>query len=109
VLLIRVVRKGRMSPEMSWRREEGIGSREQVVVCVLDATSRLTSSEERGEAGKADREGCRVREDSSRGERGGDVLQRLCKVGYSEGGGGEGGLRRDENIEKSFLWLEAEE
>jgi len=46
-VLIRVVRKGRMSPEMSWRREDGIGSREQVVAW-LDVTSLLTSSEERG-------------------------------------------------------------
>lgn len=32
---------------MSWRREEGIGSREQVVAR-LDVTSVRTSSEERG-------------------------------------------------------------
>jgi len=44
---IRVVRKGRMSPEMSWRREDGIGSRGQVVAW-LDSTRLLTSSEERG-------------------------------------------------------------
>jgi len=36
-----------MSPEMSWRREDGIGSRGQVVAW-LDVTSLLTSSEERG-------------------------------------------------------------
>ena len=45
--LIRVVRNGRMSCEMSWRREEGIGSREQVVAW-LDVTSVRASSEERG-------------------------------------------------------------
>jgi len=33
--------------EVSWRREDGIGSRGQVVVW-LDVTSLLTSSEERG-------------------------------------------------------------
>jgi len=52
-VLIMVVRKGRMSPEMSWRREDGIRSRGQVVAW-LDVTSLLTSSEAReGEAGKA--------------------------------------------------------
>jgi len=44
-VLIRVVRKGRMSPKMSWRRE--IESRGQVVAW-LDVTSLLTSSQERG-------------------------------------------------------------
>jgi len=43
-VLIWVVRKGRMSPEMSWRSENGIGSRGQVVAW-LDVTSLLTSSE----------------------------------------------------------------
>ena len=33
--LIRVVRNGKMSCEMSWRREEGIRSREQVMACAL--------------------------------------------------------------------------
>ena len=45
--LIRVVRNGRMSCEMFWRREEATGSREQVVA-QLDITSVRTSSEERG-------------------------------------------------------------
>jgi len=30
-VFIRVVRKGTMSPELSWKREGGIGSRGQVV------------------------------------------------------------------------------
>jgi len=46
-VLIRVVRKGRMSPEMSWRREDGIGTQGQVVAW-LDVKSLLTSSEDRG-------------------------------------------------------------
>ena len=51
--LIRVVRNGRMSREMCWRREEGIRSREQVGA-LLDVTSVRTSSKgERAEAGKA--------------------------------------------------------
>lgn len=45
--LIRVERKGRVSCEMSWRREEGIVSREQEVAW-LDITSVRKSSEERG-------------------------------------------------------------
>ena len=45
--LIRVVRNGRMLCEMFWRREERIGSREQVVA-LLDVTSVKTSSEKRG-------------------------------------------------------------
>ena len=36
--LIRVVRNGKMSCEMSWRREEGTGSREQVLAW-LNVTS----------------------------------------------------------------------
>jgi len=50
-VLVRVVGKGRMSPEMSWRREDGIGSRGHVVAW-LDVTSLLTSSEERGLKGE---------------------------------------------------------
>jgi len=30
-VFIRGMGRGKMSPEMSWRREDGIGSREQVV------------------------------------------------------------------------------
>jgi len=46
-VLIRVMRKGRMPTEMSWRKEDEIGSMGQVVAW-LDVTSLLTSSEERG-------------------------------------------------------------
>ena len=45
--LISEVRNGRMSLETSWRREEGIGSRAQVVAW-LDVITLLTSSEVRG-------------------------------------------------------------
>ena len=45
--LMRVVRNGRRSTEMAWRREEGIRSRGQVVVW-LELTILLTSSEVRG-------------------------------------------------------------
>ena len=45
--LSRVVRKGRMSPETTWRSEEGIESMGQVVAW-LDVTILLTSSEELG-------------------------------------------------------------
>ena len=45
--LIRVVRNGRMSCEIFWRREEGIRKREQVVAR-LDVTSVRTSSEKIG-------------------------------------------------------------
>jgi len=66
----------------------------------------------RGEAGKADRGGCRGREDSSRGERGCNVLQLLSKIGDKaiscEGRGGDGGLRMEKHMEKRFLGLEAE-
>ena len=45
--LISEVRNGRMSLETSWRREEGIASRGQVVAW-LDVIILLTSSEVRG-------------------------------------------------------------
>ena len=67
---------------------------------------------ERGVAGKADRGACSGREDSRRGERGSNVLHLICKISDKvscEWGGGEGGLRREENMEKGFLGLEAEE
>lgn len=50
---------------------------------------------------KADRSGCRGREDRIRGERRDDVF--LCKVGDKiiswKGGAGEGGLRKEENMQ----------
>ena len=45
--LIIAVRNGRISLETSWRREEGIASRGQVVAC-LDIIILLTSSEVTG-------------------------------------------------------------
>ena len=45
--LISAVRNGRMSLETSWRRDEGIGSRAQVVAW-LDVIILLTLSEVRG-------------------------------------------------------------
>jgi len=67
-VLVRVVRKGRMSPEM-WRREDGIGSRGQVAW--LDITSLLTSSEER-------------------------MLKKVRLAGVGEGGGRkEAGVKED--------------
>ena len=45
--MIRVMRNGRMSLEAAWRREEGFGSRLQVVAW-LNVTILLTPSEERG-------------------------------------------------------------
>ena len=45
--LMRAVRNGRRSTEMAWRREEGIGSRGQVVAW-LELTILLTSSEVKG-------------------------------------------------------------
>jgi len=100
-VLIRVVRKGRMSPKMSWRREEGIGAGGGVVRCNKPVDFFRG---ERGEAGKADIGGCRGREDSSRVERGeggwgGSAFRGdpgLCesqKVERLEGGVGQNGLR----------------
>ena len=107
--LMRVVRNGRMSLETAWKREEGMGTRGQVVAW-LDITS---FREERGKVGAADRGGSGGREDSGRGERGADGLHLLSKVGDKviscEGGSGWRGVRREENMENSFLGLQAEE
>lgn len=72
---MRVVRNGRMSLEIAWRREEGIGSRGQVVAW-LDITSLQTSSEERGvEQVRPTKGGVRRRGwGSDTGQRGADVL-----------------------------------
>ena len=67
---------------------------------------------ERDKVGEADGGG---REDSGRGERGADGLHLLSKVGDKvigcEGGRGwtGGEVRREENMENSFLGLVAEE
>ena len=70
---------------------------------------------ERGKVGETDRGGSGGREDSGRGERGADGLHLPRKVSDKviscEGGRGwrGGGVRREENMENSFLVLEAEE
>ena len=46
--LMSEVRNGRRSPEMVWRREEGMGS-SRLVVGRPDLTSHMISSGERGE------------------------------------------------------------
>jgi len=52
--LIRIVRKGRMLPEISWRREDGIKSRGQVVAWWQGNKPIDFFRGERGEAGRAD-------------------------------------------------------
>ena len=70
---------------------------------------------ERAKVGETDRGGSGGREDSGRGEGGADGLHLLSKVGDKviscEGGRGwrGGRVRREENMENSFLGLEAEE
>ena len=112
--LIVLVRKGIMSGEMVWSREEGIGSRGHVVAR-LDEISFRVSASVRTE--KEDKVKGSVSGSSSVG---GGVCGKELRMSSTfpskkdanssaereDGGGGAGGVRREERVENSLRWSE---
>ena len=112
--LIVLVRKGIMSGDMVWRREEGIGSRGHVVARPDEISFRVSASV------RTEKEDKVKGSVSGSSPVGGGVCGKELRMSSTfpskkdanssaereDGGGGAGGLRREERVENSLRWSE---